>query len=122
MPTITKKSLNDKIAEETQYKKSVVSKVVNSLFANIIKELGKGNRVELRDFAVFELRLRKARKAQNPKTLDPVDVEEKFVVKFKAGRLMKRKVGTIPTPPKAEMPVVEVPTSQNPKTEELVEA
>ena len=40
----------------------------------IVKELGKGNRLEFRDFGVFETKLRKARKAQNPKTLEPVAV------------------------------------------------
>ena len=58
----------------------------------IINELGKGNRLEFRDFGVFETKVRKARKAQNPKTLEPVEVPEKRTVKFKVGRLMKAKL------------------------------
>jgi hypothetical protein len=53
---------------------------------------GKGNRLEFRDFGVFETKIRKARKAQNPKTLEPVEVPEKRTVKFKVGRLMKQKL------------------------------
>src|SRR5213075_3281044 len=48
---------------------------------------------EFRDFGVFETKIRKARKAQNPKTLEPVAVPEKRTVKFKVGRLMKQKLG-----------------------------
>ncbi|HTW95476.1 MAG TPA: HU family DNA-binding protein, partial [Tepidisphaeraceae bacterium] len=40
-------------------------------------------------------KLRKARKAQNPKTLEPVAVPEKRTVKFKVGRLMKQKLASI---------------------------
>ena len=54
--------------------------------------MGKGNRFEFRDFGVFETKVRKARKAQNPKTLEPVEVPEKRTVKFKVGRLMKQKL------------------------------
>jgi hypothetical protein len=49
--------------------------------------------LEFRDFGVFETKLRKARKAQNPKTLEPVEVPEKRTVKFKVGRLMKQRLG-----------------------------
>jgi len=48
--------------------------------------------LEFRDFGVFETKVRKARKAQNPKTLEPVEVPEKRTVKFKVGRLMKAKL------------------------------
>ena len=58
----------------------------------MIEELGKGNRLEFRDFGVFEIRERAARRAQNPKTLEQVDVPARRTVKFKTGRLMKNKV------------------------------
>ncbi len=61
----------------------------------VISELGRGNRLEFRDFGVFETKLRKARKAQNPKTLEPVEVPEKRTVKFKVGRLMKQKLAAL---------------------------
>ena len=93
MATITKKELIDRIAESSNSKRVQVKRVVQQFLDEIVAELGKGNRLEFRDFGVFETKLRKARKAQNPKTLEPVAVPEKRTVKFKVGRLMKQKLG-----------------------------
>jgi integration host factor subunit beta len=93
MATITKKELIDRIAESSNSKRVQVKRVVQQFLDEIVNELGKGNRLEFRDFGVFETKLRKARKAQNPKTLEPVAVPEKRTVKFKVGRLMKQKLG-----------------------------
>jgi integration host factor subunit beta len=90
MATVTKKELIDQIAVATNEKRVVVKKIVQSFLDNIIIELGKGNRLEFRDFGVFEVKERRARKAQNPKTLEPVHVPPKRTVKFKVGRLMKQ--------------------------------
>src|SRR5947209_13472563 len=92
MATITKKELIDRIAELSQSRRVAVKKVIQQFLDEIIGELGKGNRLEFRDFGVFETKIRKARKAQNPKTLEPVEVPEKRTVKFKVGRLMKQKL------------------------------
>ena len=93
MATITKKELIDRIADSTGSRRVLVKKVVQQFLDEIVNELGRGNRLEFRDFGVFETKLRKARKAQNPKTLEPVAVPEKRTVKFKVGRLMKQKLG-----------------------------
>lgn len=90
MATVTKKELIDQIADATGEKRVVVKKVVQSFLDQIIVELGKSNRLEFRDFGVFEVKARKARIAQNPKTLDRVPVPPKRTVKFKVGRLMKQ--------------------------------
>jgi len=95
MPTITKKELIDRIADSTNYKRVQVKKIVQQFLDELVLELGRGNRLEFRDFGVFETKLRKARKAQNPKTLEPVAVPEKRTVKFKVGRLMKQKLGDL---------------------------
>src|SRR5215204_6318973 len=95
MPTVTKKELIDRIAESTNSRRVQVKKVVQEFLNEIVNELGRGNRLEFRDFGVFETKLRKARKAQNPKTLEPVAVPEKRTVKFKVGRLMKQKLGDL---------------------------
>lgn len=89
MPNVTKKDLVDKIAELTKIKRIVVKKVVQCFLDETINELGRGNRLELRDFGVFETKSRSARVAQNPKTLQRVQVPSKRTVKFKVGRLMK---------------------------------
>lgn len=89
MPTTTKKDLIDRIADETSQKRTVVKKTVQSFLENVIRELSEGNRLEFRDFGVFEIRQRAPRIAQNPKTLERVPVPAKKTVKFKVGRLMK---------------------------------
>jgi integration host factor subunit beta len=95
MATITKKELIDRIAESSNSRRVLVKKVVQQFLDEIVAELGRGNRLEFRDFGVFETKLRKARKAQNPKTLEPVAVPEKRTVKFKVGRLMKQRLGEL---------------------------
>jgi integration host factor subunit beta len=92
MHTVTKKELVDRIAEQTQTKRVTVKKVVQEFLDEIIEELGRGNRLEFRDFGVFETKERAARIAQNPKTLQRVHVPAKRSVKFKVGRLMKLKL------------------------------
>jgi integration host factor subunit beta len=93
MATITKKELIDRISDVTKLKRVQVKRVVQLFLDEIILELGRGNRLEFRDFGVFETKTRKARRAQNPKTLAPVSVPKKRTVKFKVGRLMKQKLG-----------------------------
>jgi integration host factor subunit beta len=95
MATITKKELIDRIADTAAAKRVQVKKIVQQFLDEIVNELGKGNRLEFRDFGVFETKIRKARKAQNPKTLEPVEVPEKRTVKFKVGRLMKQRLGEL---------------------------
>ncbi len=90
MATRTKKELVDRIADLTGNKRIVVKKVIQTLLDQIIDELAKGNRLEFRDFGVFETRTRNARVAQNPKTLEKVRVPARRHVKFKAGRLTKQ--------------------------------
>jgi integration host factor subunit beta len=94
MSTITKKELIDRIAESTQAKRVVVKRIVQSFLNEIAKELAADNRLEFRDFGVFETRTRAARVAQNPKTLQRVQVPAKRTVKFKMGRLMKQKLAS----------------------------
>jgi integration host factor subunit beta len=95
MATITKKELIDRIADNTNTRRVQVKRVVQQFLDEIVNELGKGNRLEFRDFGVFESKIRKARKAQNPKTLQPVAVPEKRTVKFKVGRLMKQQLSDL---------------------------
>jgi len=92
MATITKKELIDRIAVGIKQRRAQVKRIIQMFLDEIVAEIGKGNRLEFRDFGVFETKRRKARRAQNPKTLQPVQVPEKWTVKFKIGRLMKQKL------------------------------
>jgi len=104
MSTVTKKELIDRIAETTQAKRVVVKRIVQNFLDEVINELAADNRLEFRDFGVFETRIRTARVAQNPKTLERVHVPPKRSVKFKMGRLMKEKLSA--NPPLVENPQV----------------
>jgi integration host factor subunit beta len=95
MATVTKKELIDRISEASGHRRLFVKEVVQRFLDEIVQELGQGNRLEFRDFGVFESKTRKARKAQNPKTLEPVAVPEKRTVKFKVGRLMKQQLSDV---------------------------
>jgi integration host factor subunit beta len=95
MTTVTKKDLVDRIAEELGVKRVIVKRVTQQFLDEVILELGRGNRLEFRDFGVFESKLRAARVAQNPKTLERVPVPSKRTVKFKVGRMMKMRLQEI---------------------------
>jgi len=92
MHTVTKKELVDRIADKTKNKRVIVKEIVQTFLSEVVNELGTGNRLEFRDFGVFEVRNRAARIAQNPKTLERVEVPPKRTVKFKSGRMMKIKL------------------------------
>ncbi|HLU40156.1 MAG TPA: HU family DNA-binding protein [Planctomycetota bacterium] len=92
MRTITKKELVNRIADQTGVTKVVAKEVIQAFLDMIIAELAEGNRLEFREFGVFETKERAARRAQNPRTLERVEVPAKRIVKFKVGRLMRKKV------------------------------
>ena len=96
MATITKKELIDRIAEQTSSKRVLVKRIIQSFLDEIVAELADGNRLEFRDFGVFESKVRAARTAQNPKTLQRVHVPAKRTVKFKIGRVMKERLMAVP--------------------------
>ncbi len=89
---MTKKEIVKQISEEiglTQLKtKEIVQKTFNAIVETLLTE----NRIELRNFGVFEVKRRKARKARNPRTGEKVDVEPKNVVTFKPGKEMEERV------------------------------
>ncbi|MEE9127698.1 MAG: HU family DNA-binding protein [Planctomycetota bacterium] len=92
MRTITKKELVNRIAEKTTVTKVVAKDIIQSFLDSIIEELAAGNRLEFREFGVFETKERAARLAQNPRTLEKVKVPAKRIVKFKVGRMMRQRV------------------------------
>ena len=92
MATITKKDLVERICGGASGRRLEVKRTLQQFLDLIVDELGKGNRLEFRDFGVFEVRSRAARTAQNPKTLAPVRVPARRTVKFKAGREMRNRL------------------------------
>jgi len=98
--TTTKKELVSRIADQTGQTKVVVKQILQAFLDEIVVELSQGNRLEFREFGVFEVKERRARRAQNPRTLEKVDVPAKRIVKFKVGREMRAKVCDEPAPKK----------------------
>ena len=92
MMTITKKQLVEKISVDTGQTKVQTKETVQLFLNAIISELENGNRIELRDFGVFEIKKRAARVGRNPRTGDVVRVPARNVVTFKVGRKMKHRV------------------------------
>jgi integration host factor subunit beta len=92
MATMTKKELTDRIADSMKMRRVLVKDVIQRFLDEIVVELTRGNRLEFRDFGVFEIRNRKPRMAQNPRTLERVPVPSKTTVKFKVGRQMRDRV------------------------------
>ncbi len=85
-----KSELIDKLAETENVSKTVAKRIVNTIFDTITQALKDGNRVELREFGVISVRTRKARTGRNPKTGASVQVSEKKVPFFKAGKAVKK--------------------------------
>lgn len=94
MATTTKKDLIERVATETDISRADVRRAVQSFLEHVIDELARGNRLEFRDFGVFEIRERAERIAQNPKTLERVSVPARKSVRFKVGRLMQQSLAT----------------------------
>jgi nucleoid DNA-binding protein len=96
---VTKKEIVKQIADEIEETQLKTKEIVQLTFNAIVDTLILHRRIELRNFGVFEVRLRKARKARNPRTEEPVHVPPKFVVTFKPGKEMEQRVGDLtPTP------------------------
>ena len=91
--TLTKRDLVVQIAEDTKLKQNDVMNVVQKTLDGITVALAKGQKVELRNFGVFEIRTRRARIGRNPNAPSTdVPIPERTVVKFKAGKEMRAAV------------------------------
>jgi nucleoid DNA-binding protein len=80
------------IAKKTNVEQQKVKQIVQLTLDSIVDILATEERIELRNFGVFEVRTRKARKARNPRTGAEVMVPSKKVVTFKAGKIMEEKI------------------------------
>lgn len=89
---MTKKEIVKTISDKTGLTQLQIKEIVQLTFDGIIETLLDEGRVELRNFGVFQVKSRKARKARNPRTGLQVDVPEKFVVTFKPGKEMEARV------------------------------
>ncbi|MFN5227797.1 MAG: HU family DNA-binding protein [Planctomycetota bacterium] len=99
---MTKKEIVKTISDETGLNQQQIKQVVQKTFDSIVQTLVEEGRIELRNFGVFQVRPRAARKARNPRTGRQVEVPEKFVVSFKPGKIMEERVNAISDTPLAQ--------------------
>jgi nucleoid DNA-binding protein len=90
---MTKRDLVAMISEETGIIREDVYAVVQKTLDHITDALVEGETIEFRDFGVFEVCVRKSRIGRNPnRPTDVVQIPERKVVKFKAGKKMRQLV------------------------------
>ena len=89
---MTKKEIVKQISDRANLTQLRTKEIVQWTFDAIIETLESEGRIELRNFGVFEVKVRKARTARNPKTNEEVEVAEKRVVTFQPGKVMEERV------------------------------
>jgi nucleoid DNA-binding protein len=99
---MTKKEIVKQISDDLGLTQLKTKEIVQKTFDAIIETLLREKRIELRNFGVFEVKRRKARKARNPRTGERVDVEPKNVVTFKPGKEMEERVRSLKDVPEME--------------------
>ena len=98
--TLTKRDLVIRISEETGLIQQQVLTVVQKTLDYIAESLAKGDKVELRNFGVFEVKIRKPRVGRNPnQPKDNVPIPARATVKFRAGKEMRSEVLKLPAKP-----------------------
>ncbi len=110
---MTKKEIVKQISDEMNLTQLKTKEIVQKTFDAIIETLVREQRIELRNFGVFEVKRRAARKARNPRTGEKVDVAEKFVVTFKPGKEMEEKVLELEAAARAAKAAAQQETSQH---------
>ena len=93
MATITKKQLADQIAAEMDFTQIETKKIIDAFLEKLKSNLAQSNRIDLRDFGVFSVKVRKSRLGRNPnKPQEVVTIPERKIVHFKVGREWKNRI------------------------------
>jgi len=90
---MTKRDLVVRISQETGLVQQQVLDIVQRTLDYISEAVSRGETVELRNFGVFEVKIRKARIGRNPNSPErDVRIPPRAVVKFKPGKEMRDQV------------------------------
>lgn len=84
--TVTKRELCERVADKVDCTQVLAKEVIQTFLDEVTNEIAKGNRMEFRNFGVFDTRRQAPRKARNPRTDEVVQVPAKAVVSFKVGK------------------------------------
>jgi len=96
---MTKSGLIEEVARRTPHiSKKDTEVVVNTIFDSMIEALRTGDRIEIRGFGSFQVKIREARDGRNPKTGEPVHISAKRTPFFKVGKELKEMVDSAPKP------------------------
>ena len=90
--TVTKRDLAKAVAGQHDVTQAEAKGIVQTVLDQVTEELADGNRLELRDFGVFQPRARKPRRARNPRTGEQVHAGASVTVSFKVGKKMSRDI------------------------------
>ena len=92
---MTRREIAQTIAQDLDLSQVQAKQVVQKVFDAILDTLVEEERVELRNFGIFQVKRRGPRKARNPRTGEKVLVPEKRVVTFKPGHVMQQRVAAL---------------------------
>jgi integration host factor subunit beta len=96
---MTKSGLIEEVAKRTPHiSKKDTEVVVNTIFDSMIEALRNGDRIEIRGFGSFQVKIREARDGRNPKTGEPVHISAKRTPFFKVGKELKEMVDSSTAP------------------------
>jgi integration host factor subunit beta len=101
---MTKSEMADKLAEKINVKKQQAEEIINIFTNSIIEALARGDKVEIRGFGSFRVRVRNAKEGRNPKTGEKVLVPSKKVPFFKTGKDFREIVDSGEEPSAASAP------------------
>jgi len=87
---MTKKDIVEKIVRETGFKHSLVGKITNKVFEAMISFLLEEKKIEIRNFGVFQVKIRRRKIGRNPRTNKPIPIPDRKVVTFKPGLELKK--------------------------------
>ena len=92
--TVSKREIAERVARKAKQTQLVAKRIIQLFLDEVIDEVARGNKLEFRDFGVFDVVTRKRRVGRNPRTGERVAVPEKKVVSFKMGRFMRERVAS----------------------------
>ena len=87
--------INKLIRQYAHLNPKMIDNSVREIFEIMIESLSAGNRIEIRGFGSFEIRVREPREAHNPKTGEKVNLDERRVVHFKPGIELRDRVNNV---------------------------
>ena len=93
---MTKADLVEEVSGKTGLTRTDVAVVVDAFLEVVKKSLEDGNNIEIRGFGTFKIKLRKARKARNPRTGEEVPVPDRKVPVFKPSNEFKALITKLP--------------------------